>query len=146
VGSLPNPPSNQLRSISSHPQISINPLRDRIAECFEFKQHEDLSISFQDFMVQLASFNGMGRTEQKLKLAFRLQDFDGDGKISKKDLVRYLQAVSATSEGTTIDYETVASEILKEASTDEDQRFITYENFQRVVAPTEFENKMRIPI
>lgn len=36
-------------------------------------------------------------------------------------------------------------QILNELSTEED-RFVSYESFQRVVAPTEFETKLRLAI
>lgn len=89
----------------------------------------------------------MGRDEQKLKLAFRLHDFDEDGRLSKSDLVEYLTRVSATSDpSTTLDCEAVAEEILREASTEDDHRYLTYESFQRVVGTTDFTDKLRIPI
>lgn len=47
-------------------------------------------ISFKSFMETLHVFNSIGNAEQKLRYAFRIQDFDGDDKLSKDDLVRYL--------------------------------------------------------
>jgi Ca2+-binding EF-hand superfamily protein len=74
-----------------------------------------------------------------------LQDFDNDGRLSKNDLIRYLETVTTTLEGTEISLDEVADEILNELST-EDDRYITYESFQRVVAPTEFETRLRLAI
>lgn len=37
-------------------------------------------LSFRDFLLGLSLFNSPGMSETKLKLSFRLQDFDGDGK------------------------------------------------------------------
>lgn len=89
----------------------------------------------------------MSRGEQKLRLAFKLHDFDDDGRLSKADLTEYLTRISATTEGTTsLDCAAVAEEILKEASTEEDHRFLTYENFHHVVGTTEFMYKLRIGI
>jgi Ca2+-binding EF-hand superfamily protein len=120
-------------------------MRERVADCFGLSPAKD-SLSFKEFLVGLSSFNVPGSADQKLKLAFKLQDFDNDGRLSKDDLIKYLQTISAVSEGTEVDYAQVADEILKETSTDEEHRYLTFENFQRVVAPTDFESRLRIVI
>ena len=126
-------------------QIAINPLRERIADCFGLRTKSQ--ITFQEFLLGIASFNGtQGGMDQKLKLAFKLHDFDGDGKISQQDLISYLELVTATSEGTQINFGEVAQEIMCEASNEEEQRYLTYESFCRILAPTEFETKLRLPI
>jgi len=93
--------------------------------CFDLEDKP--FITFTEFVVHMNTFNSTGRVEQKTKVAFRLHDFDDDGKLSKGDLVRYLRCVSVVQEGV-VDYEDVAEEILKEASTEEDDhRFLSYE-------------------
>ena len=41
------------------------------------------TIDFRGFLLGISAFNSSGRIEDKLQLAFRLQDFDDDGVISR---------------------------------------------------------------
>ena len=66
--------------------ISMNPLGDRIALAFGFKEGDPYSaISFEDYMLHAADINRPGNRELKLKIAFKIQDFDGDEKVRRHD-------------------------------------------------------------
>lgn len=49
----------------------------------EENEDEGLRLNFRGFLIGISLFNSYGRLEEKLKLAFRLQDFDGDDIISR---------------------------------------------------------------
>ena len=74
------------------PTISINPLKHRLLVCFEFNKQGLLS--WKEFIAHLAIFSYHGRRDQKLKVAFKIQDFNDDGKICKTDLYNYLRMVT----------------------------------------------------
>ena len=66
--------------------ISMNPLGDRIALAFGFKEGDPYStISFEEYMQHAADFNRPGNRDLKLKIAFKIQDFDGDEKVRRKE-------------------------------------------------------------
>lgn len=120
-----------------------NPLKERIALCFGYDE-EVAALDFQAFLCGLALFNSPGQREQKLKTAFRMQDFDNDGVINKSDLIKYLEAItSGTLDEKQISE--VADQVLKETASDALQENITNSDFQRVVAPQDFQAKLRLP-
>ncbi|RYH29689.1 hypothetical protein EON65_07630 [archaeon] len=128
--------------LSLEPLVN-NPLKERIALCFGYDE-EVVELDFQAFLCGLALFNSPGQREQKLKTAFRIQDFDNDGVINKNDLVKYLEALtSGTLDEKQISE--VADQVLKETASDALQENITYNDFQRVVAPQDFQAKLRLP-
>ena len=49
----------------------------------EENEDEGLKLNFRRFLIGVSLFNSYGRLEEKLKLAFRLQDFDNDDIISR---------------------------------------------------------------
>jgi Ca2+-binding EF-hand superfamily protein len=102
--------SLSLEQFLAIPAIAANPLNDRLALCFGFVIPQDdnsnlrhtisdtiltgsSSISFREFMVALSVFNATGQREKKLSFSFHIQDFDGDGKIGKADLLAYFDRV-----------------------------------------------------
>lgn len=123
--------------------IASNPLKDRVALVFGFDE-EVTSLDFQGFLVGVAAFNAPGKREQKLKTAFRIQDFDNDGALNKSDLVKY---ISLTTAGTLDDkqVEGVAEQVLHESATDALQESLSFNDFQRVVAPLDFQAKLLLP-
>ena len=46
-------------------------------------EQEGMKLNFRSFLLGISYFNSYGRIEEKLKLAFRIQDFDNDGVISR---------------------------------------------------------------
>lgn len=69
-------------------ELEKNPLKHRVAECFE--TDGDGIIDFREFIITLSHFSSKGSREKKLMLAFKMHDYDGDDKISKQDLKKYL--------------------------------------------------------
>jgi Ca2+-binding EF-hand superfamily protein len=124
--------------------IAVNPLKDRLSLCFGFEKDVEL-LDFQSFLCGLALFNSPGKREQKLRLAFRIQDFDGDGVISKADMVQYLQRITASSMSLP-EIEEVVAEVFRESASDAKQEALNFSDFQRVVAPMDFQAKLLLPI
>jgi len=131
------------------PAIQMNPLKHRLAMLFDLEA-EDASISFEVYMDKCAQFNSIGNREQKIKLAFKIQDFDGDDKLDRHDLSKYYGLVARNGDvETKVDKDTrrqIVNFILQESSSDARQKFLSFEDFQRVVAPTDFDNFLRLGI
>ena len=124
--------------------ISHNPLKERIALCFGFDE-EIGQLDFIGYLCGLAQFNSPGHRELKLKTAFKIQDFDGDGFINKYDLVKYIEKISGGGLNES-ELETLAKNVLIESSSDPKQEALSFADFQRVVAPTDFQSKLLLPL
>ena len=138
---------------------------DRIALCFGYDENTG-RLDFRSFLCSVAAFNLPGSKEKKLKIAFRIQDFDGmqnfnvpifanryllidictdDGFISKADLSEYIHRMT----GRTITDDEVISlvnEVFNECSSDSDQNAISLIDFQHIVARVDFQARLLIPI
>ena len=66
------------------PKLTNNPLVKRVIHIFD--TNKDGKISFKEFINGLATLSTSSDEEQKLKFAFDVYDFDGDGSISNGDL------------------------------------------------------------
>lgn len=136
--------------------IALNPFNDRICQCFNLN-NDDSKIDFKQFLIGLALFNSPGRREAKLKLAFTIQDFDNDGVINKEDLCIYLRRSTirpTTDEEDNVDNKSfneeviqdIVKEVLRESSSDPKQEQLSFADFQRIVAPLDFQAKLVLPI
>ena len=79
---------------------------------------------------------------------YKIQDMDGNGKVSHQDLLRYFERVCALS-GAAGHAGKLADHVLEEISSSQgsaDARVVSYDDFCRVVATGEFETKMRMHI
>ncbi|CAM9626522.1 unnamed protein product [Chrysoparadoxa australica] len=129
------------------PSIAINPLKERLLACFSFGEEEE-SLTFRGFMEAVSVFNNpLTSGDLKLRAAFNLHDFDGDGEISRNDLVKYLSATLAVPSGTSLDIDQVAQRILDEAASPP-YTSISLADFQRVMAPSQAEwvGRLAIPL
>ena len=129
------------------PFVELNPLRDRLALCFGYEHHPDHSVTemdFEMFLQGVALFNSHGKREEKLKVAFKMHDFDGDGQISKSDLMLYLERV-AEDRVEEVDKIDVIDEVFRESSSDSKGQFLSFQDFSRVMAPTDFHIKLVLP-
>ena len=77
------------------PCLHFNPLRKRMILCSRLKKRDPKDpVTFTDFVSLLATLNPQGKIENKLKFAFRLYDFNGDGKICIEDMKKYVATVT----------------------------------------------------
>ena len=123
--------------------IALNPLLDRICFCVGLED-DTATLNFEAFLIGVASFNAPGRGEVKLKTAFKIQDFDGDGMISKQDLNEYLQRITSTCSDA--EREEIVNEVFRETSSDPKQEQISFADFQRVVILLDFQAKVHLSI
>ncbi|KAH3760376.1 calcineurin regulatory subunit B [Pelomyxa schiedti] len=79
------------------PEFAMNPLCSRLVALFPAK---DGFVNFKQFAETLAVFHPNTRAEEKLKLMFTIYDEDGDGFISRKDLITVLLMVTGKHLGT----------------------------------------------
>ena len=70
------------------PQLKYNPLGKRvIVATFQTKEHKSAdTLSFNDFVEVLSVFAPAASDQEKLKLAFKVFDFDGDRFLGRSDL------------------------------------------------------------
>ena len=120
----------------------------------------DQTITFKKFLEGLSVFNTPGQRDAKLAAALRIQDFDGDGKLSLQDLVLYFRRIVLFQDSLTPQMEgavskerqaaAIAEEVMGEASSSPEndrERWITMDDFRRIVAPMpDFESKLFINI
>lgn len=129
------------------------------------------NIDFRQFVTAAAEFNATSRREQLLKTAFKLQDIDGDGMISWQDLESYVHRITNHALPTE-QIQLIISQIFAEFGIEQNNNdsnnnnnnkkldknhdnsskdkknssvCIQYSDFQRIVAPTDFHIKLRIP-
>ncbi|CAI5932728.1 unnamed protein product [Closterium sp. NIES-65] len=71
----------------SIPEFAINPLAHRLLGMLE-------GVNFKDFVKWLAAFSSRATAEDRTRLVFAVYDVDGDGRISKGDVLAMLQDLS----------------------------------------------------
>ncbi|GMI40319.1 hypothetical protein TrCOL_g81 [Triparma columacea] len=130
--------------------IAMNPLKERIALCFEFGEDPDSTISFEQYMQMAATFNRPGNREVKLKLAFKIQAFTDPKKITKGDLKKYYELVARNGNIDTPvpkkDRKVVINKIMTECSSDSKRQFLSFEDFQRVIGTTDFDTNLKLEL
>mmetsp|Transcript_13026 Transcript_13026/g.25876 ORF Transcript_13026/g.25876 Transcript_13026/m.25876 type:complete len:310 (+) Transcript_13026:27-956(+) len=131
--------------------ISMNPLGDRIALAFGFKEGDPYSaISFEDYMLHAADFNRPGNRDLKLKIAFKIQDFDGDEKLNKNDLKKYYDTIARNGNmAVPVPKKTrneVIQKVLSEISSDPKKKFLSFDDFQRVIGTTDFDTTLKLEL
>ncbi|KAH9073141.1 hypothetical protein Ae201684P_014958 [Aphanomyces euteiches] len=129
------------------PALAVNPLRCRLFNLMEVSPRS--TVDFQEFLVLMAGLTFHASRDSKLRLSFKLQDMDGDGKVSKADLIAYIQLVAdfgdLNPEVVEKNLDVIASRTLEEASSDPSGEFLSFDDFARVVLATEdFETKLLI--
>jgi Ca2+-binding EF-hand superfamily protein len=140
------------------PFVESNPLKTRLALCFGYDEDHVTdgihSMNFEQFLQGVALFNSHGRREEKLKLAFRMHDIDNDNLISKQDLITYMELVCGENiiinkndddKINDIDKFDLIEEVFRESSSDPKGHYISFQDFSRVMAPTDFHTKLLLP-
>ncbi|KDO22074.1 hypothetical protein SPRG_12061 [Saprolegnia parasitica CBS 223.65] len=118
----------------SIPVVAINPLRERLWSLFELTPTGD--VAFPAFVAVMAVFTYHSSKDAKLRASFKLHDFDGDGRISKADLLAYLCLVADSgdkTDETEKDLDMVVTRTMEEVSSDGTAEFLSFDDFARVV-------------
>jgi Ca2+-binding EF-hand superfamily protein len=123
------------------PCISISPFKEKIALIFGYDHKE--SLGFMDFLSGASLFNCPGRKDLKIRTAYRLQDIDNDGVISKEDLANYLKIIT-NDHLLAFEITEMVGRVMGECSSDINQEILTLQDFQRVITKSDFETKLRL--
>lgn len=126
---------------NGHPQAEYDRLSAILNRLFElFDIDKNGYVDFSEISSGLSVFCG-GTSDDKVKAAFSLYDYNGDGFISMEEMARYLTAVfkvlqEASPRDETLAYETAeelglrtAQQAFGEADRDQDER-LSYEEFR----------------
>jgi len=131
------------------PELAINPLGDRIVSAF-FTEGDDERVNFRQFMKVLARFRPIKRRkpgplnsrDDKLAFAFSMYDINGDGYITKDELLTILQMMVGANISSE-QLQSIADRTIVEADMDHDGK-ISLEEFKTAMEKTEIEQKMSI--
>ncbi|KAF4039141.1 EF-hand domain [Phytophthora infestans] len=133
------------------PAIAANPLRDQLFKSLELTVTQ--MITFAEFAKFVQVFSYSSSQDDKLKEAFKIHDFDGDGKISRDDLRAYCALVFPKVSETESDaiqsqqqvVESLIEHVMDEASSTPTRDFLIYDDFVKVIQSTDFESRLIVP-
>lgn len=74
----------------SIPELSINPLAQRLVRLFE-------SVHFKEFVRVLAAFSRKATKAQKIEFIFHVYDVDGDGIVAREDMLIMLRQLAGST-------------------------------------------------
>ncbi|KAK1941835.1 Presenilin-like protein [Phytophthora citrophthora] len=118
------------------PVIAANPLRDQLFNSLELT--DSRAIAFAEFAKFVQTFSYSSSQDSKLKAAFKIHDFDNDGKISREDLRAYCSLVFPKASESDDDsvaksqheiIETLIEHVMNEASSAPSHDFLIYDDF-----------------
>ncbi|XP_061575914.1 calcineurin B homologous protein 2 [Cololabis saira] len=144
----------RMEDFESIPDLDSNPIKDRIIAGFFSPGQE--TVDFPAFVRVLAHFRPRDRNRsrdrtqpeppntktQKLRFAFQLYDLDGDGKISRAELLQVLQEML----GLQVNEEQlrcIAERAIQEADRDQDDA-ISFDEFKKSLEKVNVNEKMSI--
>lgn len=125
------------------PELAINPLAQRIIQIFE-------NVNFKDFCLLLCNFSERSTPQDRIRFMFTVYDIDGDGAISRSDLLTMLRnrAGSQLTDEQLAELTDAAMAHLPAPRVPGEERKITFEAFCKefeTVNGTDVALKMKVP-
>uniref|UniRef100_A0A0K0ER03 Calcineurin B homologous protein 1 n=1 Tax=Strongyloides stercoralis TaxID=6248 RepID=A0A0K0ER03_STRER len=136
---------------NSIPELSINPLGDRIIDAFfRDKGEREEHITFKDFVTVMAHFrpvlgkknDGINSRREKLRFSFSMFDLNKNGFITREEFKVILNMMVGNNI-TTDQLECIADRTITEADTNNDGK-ISFEEFCKAMDKTDIEQRMSI--
>uniref|UniRef100_A0A0N5B6K0 Calcineurin B homologous protein 1 n=1 Tax=Strongyloides papillosus TaxID=174720 RepID=A0A0N5B6K0_STREA len=136
---------------NSIPELSINPLGDRIIDAFfRDKGDREEHITFRDFVTVMAHFRpvlgkkneGINSRREKLRFSFSMFDLNKNGFITREEFKVILNMMVGNNI-TTDQLECIADRTITEADTNNDGK-ISFEEFCKAMDKTDIEQRMSI--
>ncbi|XP_065883580.1 calcineurin B homologous protein 1-like [Dysidea avara] len=136
------------------PELSVNPLGNRIIEAFFVDQNDSRrpveQVDFLQFTRTLATFrrteakhsSELNTVDKKIEFVFRVYDIDRDGYISKDDLIHILRCLVGVSIAEE-QVKGIAHRTLREADKDED-KLISLDEFKEALGNVDVKEKMSL--
>lgn len=112
----------------SIPELAMNPIGKRLVGLFDRDKRD--RVNFRDFVRGLWIFSSKCPWARKLEAAFMIYDVDGDGMISKDDLLKILK-MNVGPYLTMEELESISLKTIAEADP-ERKGFLTIEDFADV--------------
>lgn len=133
------------------PELTVNPLADRIVEAFFVKKSPDDRINFHQFIRVLGQFRleknrqkSQGKNlKEKLQFNFRMYDLNEEDKITRQNLLQIVTVMA----GSNISREKMISMVertLLEVNNLDSNKYISFDNFCKIVQRAELEEKISI--
>lgn len=112
------------------PELTVNPLKDRIIKVFSTQETD---ITFDNFLDMMSIFSNEAPLKVKTFYAFRIFDFDDDNMLSEEDLRELLNRLKSSNHLSEDDCTEILESVFSEADLDSDG-FITYPEFEHLTA------------
>jgi serine/threonine-protein phosphatase 2B regulatory subunit len=125
----------------SIPELSMNPLANRILVVFDKSKKQELN--FKEFIDNLSVFSIKTPREKKLKFAFDVYDVDLDGYISKDDLLYIIKLLVGSNLNDDQVISLVDQTILDADTLDMDGK-ISFQEFKRSMFDVDFSSILTI--
>jgi len=119
----------------------LNPLSSRLLTVLESSFENPEKVSFKDFVKATNPFSTRARTDDKLKLAFKIYDVDNDGKIGRSDLTHILELQLGVGQCDEAEIREIVEYCVTEIDIDGDG-FMSYEDFTRTVGTSDIKAKL----
>lgn len=130
-GSSPLQKTLTLQEFMDTSELKYNPFKHRIAAVFSAGQKKK-EVGFADYLDFMSVMSEEATRDVKTYYAFQIYDFDEDGYIGKKDLLKCVQLLVGT-ELTTTEIDTVVAKTFAEADMDGDDK-LSFVEFEHVLS------------
>ena len=122
------------------PSLKDNPLVKRVIPIFD--KNKDGKISFVEFIAGLAQLSSATDSEDKVKFAFKIYDFNEDGYISNGDLYKVLKLMVGNNLND-VQLQQIVDRTIIKADGDNDGK-IGYEEFLAMVKDLDIASKLTL--